>query len=346
MSHHYFDSTEKPELRAKIDQAKSILSLPKLMRQLSYEEKHIRTSAVCPFHSDEHPSFSVFQSKNGKGWQWKCHVGCGYGDEIAFLVKHFNISRSEAIRRYLDMAGFPARVPPKSHEYPESPQSPETRKCPESLGCPESPMSPVYPMSNGQTLQQALKASATRNACKEGGSEKKALWQLARDLVAVQKRSGRKLSNSDWVLTLREWHQLSLTFLDPRKTFDDYLAAFLAKPAKVRIPTGEGDTLNKALKAVAKLSVSQLPAIPEIPDAPESLRRVAALHRELSRLCGGKKYFLTCRDAAKASCGLSHQKACNINLALAQLGVIKIVRAGDSRPGGKASQFQYLLSAV
>jgi hypothetical protein len=36
--------------------------------------------------------------------------------------------------------------------------------------------------------------------------------------------------------------------------------------------------------------------------------------------------------------------AYNINLALAQLGVIEIVDRGDPRPtGGRASQFQYLL---
>ena len=79
-------------------------------------------------------------------------------------------------------------------------------------------------------------------------------------------------------------------------------------------------------------------------DAPENLRRVAALHRELSRLCPGKTYFLSCRDTAKAYPGLSRQSAYNINLALAQLGVIEIVRVGDARPNGKASQFRYLLS--
>lgn len=73
--------------------------------------------------------------------------------------------------------------------------------------------------------------------------------------------------------------------------------------------------------------------------------RVAALHRELSRLCAGKTYFLSCRDTAKVFPGLSHQTAYNINLALAQLGVIKIVSAGDPRPnGGKATEFRYLLS--
>jgi hypothetical protein len=52
---------------------------------------------------------------------------------------------------------------------------------------------------------------------------------------------------------------------------------------------------------------------------------------------------LSCRDAAKASSGLSHQTAYNINLALDRVGVIKIVRVGDPRPGGKASEFRYIL---
>jgi hypothetical protein len=160
----------------------------------------------------------------------------------------------------------------------------------------------------------------------------------------VEKRIGRKLSNGELMLTFDEWHRLSQPFLDPQKTRDDYLAAFLAKPGKVRIPTGEGKTLKKALEAVPKLSVSELPVIPGIPNAPERLRRVAALHRELSRVCAGKTYFLSCRDTAKAFPGLSHQTAYNINLALTRLGVIKIVRIGDARPNGKASTFSYILS--
>ena len=39
--------------------------------------------------------------------------------------------------------------------------------------------------------------------------------------------------------------------------------------------------------------------------------------------------------------GLSYQTAYNINLALAELGVIGIVRIGDKRPNGKASEFRY-----
>jgi hypothetical protein len=242
---------------------------------------------------------------------------------------------------YLDMAGFPPSRPPKSHEYPESR---EPRAFPQSPKSPECRVYPVHPVSDGQGLQEELKGLAARNACTARNTARTRRWKLVRDLRAAEERIGRKLSNIELMLAFNEWHRLSQPFLDPTKTRDDYLAAFLAELGKVRVPTGEGDTLNKALEAVSKLSPSELPMIPGMPDTPESLRRVAALHREMSRLCEGKTYFLGCRDAAKASPGLSHQTAYNINLALAQLGLIEIVRVGDAHPNGKASRFRYLLA--
>jgi hypothetical protein len=101
--------------------------------------------------------------------------------------------------------------------------------------------------------------------------------------------------------------------------------------------------IEKALKAVSILSIAQLPVIPGYPHAPESWRRVAAPHRELSRLCHGNTYFLSCRHGAKAHSGLSYQGVSDINHTLERLGVIKLVRAGDQRPNGKASEFRYLL---
>src|SRR5262249_61224906 len=105
--------------RDKIDQAKQQLPLPQLMRWLVYDEKHIGKTALCPFHRDENPSFSVFQKNDGAWWH-KCFVGCTEGDEIAFLAKARNLSKREAITLYLDMSGFPCPRPPSSHEYPES----------------------------------------------------------------------------------------------------------------------------------------------------------------------------------------------------------------------------------
>ena len=165
-----------------------------------------------------------------------------------------------------------------------------------------------------------------------------------RDLRAVEKGIGRELDIAELMPAFDEWHRLSQPFLDPAKTPDYYLAAFLAELGKVRVPTGEGETINKALEAVAKLSRDELPVIPGMPGAPESWRRLAALHRELSRLCANGIYFLAYRDAAKAVPGLSYQNAYNITLALARLGVIKIVRKGQAGlNGGKAAEFLYLL---
>jgi len=265
----------------------------------------------------------------------ECHAGCGDGDEIDFVVKYKEISRREAIRLYLEMAGFPPGHPPKS------PKSPE---CPESRKSPKYHESPVYPMSNGQGLEEELKALAARNACTERGTARKKRFQLLRDLRAVEKRIGRELTTGELMPTFEEWYRLSQPFLDPAKTRDDYLAAFLAELRKVRFPTGEGDTFNKALEAVSKLSVSELPVIPGIPNADESWRRIAALHRELSRLCANGTYFLSYRDAAKVCDGLSHQAAHTLTFALARLGVVKIVRKGQARlNGGKTAEFRYLL---
>ena len=331
MKVRHFGNTDNAELRAKIDQAKSLLSMPKLMERLGLG-KHAKTTARCPWHDDQHPSFSVFQ-KNG-AWFYRRFVGCSSGDEIALLVKHLGISRREAIKDYLEMAGFPASRPSKSREYPK---------------CPGSPMSlayPVSPVSNGQGLEKELGELAARNACTcaEGSAERKR-FKLARDLRKVEKGIGRKLTTAELRGTCDEWERISLPFLDWRG--DDHFAMLIAEVTKVRVPTGEGDTVNKALEIVSQLSDSDLPEIPGYADARKAMRKLAALHLEMSRLCGSNVYFLSYRDAAKVCDGLTPSSAHTITLALAspQLGMIKIVSKGKAGPNSrKAAEFRYLLS--
>src|SRR5436190_49215 len=86
--------------------------------------------------------------------------------------------------------------------------------------------------------------------------------------------SFKEVPIAERMVAFDEWYRLSQAFLDPEKTRDDYLAEFLAGLGKVRVPTGQGDTLNKALEAVAKYSLSELPVIPGMPNASESWRRV------------------------------------------------------------------------
>jgi len=217
-----------------------------------------------------------------------------------------------------------------------------------SHASPECPVYPVSPVSNGEGLDKQVENMLVRfgsgNACTEPNTARKKLWKLARDLKAIEKGTGRQLPVAALLVAFNEWYRLSQRFLDPAKSRDDYLADFLAGLGRVRVPTGEGDKLNKALEAVSKMPVSDLPLIPGLPDAGESWRRLAAVHRELFRLCGGKTYFLSYRDAAKAGNELSPQSAHAITLALDRLGVIKIVSKGKAGLNSrKAAEFRYLL---
>jgi hypothetical protein len=250
---------------------------------------------------------------------------------------------SEAKRRLPLPAAFPRSRPPESHESLVCLDSRKSRRCLEGLGSLEYP---VFPVSNGQAPEKVLKALAARNACTQRNTAREKRWKLVRDLRAVEKGIGRELTLNELLPVFEEWHRLSRRFLDPAKTRDAYLAMFLKELRKVRVPTGEGDTLNKAFEAVSKLTESELPVIPGLPDAPESWRKLLALHCELSSrsMRKNKTYFLSYRDAAKAHQTLSHQLAYDITLAFERLGVIQIVHKGKAGlESGKAAEFRYLL---
>jgi hypothetical protein len=321
------------ELREKINEAKRRLPLPQFLEKLGLGE-HAKKSAHCLFHDDEHKSFSVFHSNDGKGWQWKCHAGCGYGDEIAFLMKARNCSRREAIERYLDMAGFPLG----SRECSERSECSVSAELAECSGLAVSSVS-----RNGQALQAELRTLAAHCQCMAPRTSEKKRFQLLRGLIAIQERDGRKLSNAEVALAIEEWHRLSQSVLEPEETLEHHLLHGLAELRKVKVALGR-EIISQAIEVVLKLSVSHLPVIPGVPAAPESLRRLAALHRELA-LRSRKKdrtYFLGCRDAARTHRGLSKSEAAIINNALVQLGVIEIVRPGEQIPDGLASEFRYL----
>src|SRR5262249_22229343 len=104
------------DLRAKIDVAKQLLPLPGLMDKLGLGA-HAKKNAHCPFHKpDKHPSFSVFE-KNG-AYYWKCHAGCGEGDQIDFLAKARGIDNREATKEFLRMAGVSKAETPAKPDGP------------------------------------------------------------------------------------------------------------------------------------------------------------------------------------------------------------------------------------
>jgi hypothetical protein len=236
----------------------------------------------------------------------------------------------------------------KSPEYPKYPESAKALNVLKSPKLPCVSCVSVSPVSEGQgvngELEKELRRLATRNACTSAGDvPEKKRFKLARDLAAVQKRIGRDLTLAEIKRTCDKWEGASTPFLGWDDD-DHHFTKLLAELTKVRVPTGEGETLNKGLETVCKLSLSQLPQIPGYPGAPENWRRIAALHRELSRPSANGTHFLSYRAAAKACVGLSHQQAYDITGALVREGVIKIVKKGKAGlNSGKAAEFRYLL---
>jgi len=52
-------------------------------------------SAVCPFHHDRNPSFSV----NMETGLWCCHAGCGGGNPVDFVMKRYGLTFAQALRK-------------------------------------------------------------------------------------------------------------------------------------------------------------------------------------------------------------------------------------------------------
>lgn len=86
-----------------IEQLRQRLPLPQLMQQLGLGA-HVRKSAFCPFHENTHtPAFSLYEDPKHRS-RWKCHAGCGGGDEVEFLKKAFGLSTRDSLKRWRELA--------------------------------------------------------------------------------------------------------------------------------------------------------------------------------------------------------------------------------------------------
>ena len=92
------------DLRLAIDEAKQRLPMPALLDALGIPRKANGTPKRNPLREDDkNPSLSVFQE--GALWFWKDHGTNRSGDEISFLEAFQSLTRADAIRRYLALAG-------------------------------------------------------------------------------------------------------------------------------------------------------------------------------------------------------------------------------------------------
>jgi hypothetical protein len=179
-------------------------------------------------------------------------------------------------------------------------------------------------------------------ACREKGKGHRAQFQLARYVRRFEMETGRPLDNDELRAVHRRWFSAS-TALPAEATEAEAFGEFIDRLRKVRIlPGTTGDTLRLAKQRARALP---LPEIPGFTDAPDSMRKIAALHRELQRVTSDAPHFLTAEDAREFA-ALKHKiKAHRIQLRLAddRLGVLRCVKRGDPRKGGKPTLWLYLL---
>jgi DNA primase len=87
-----------------LDKVRAALPMPELIVKLGVGDK-AHAKAICPWHDDKNPSFGIFE-KEGRWW-FKCHAGCGQGDEVDLLQKVLAIgTKGEAIRQSANLAGI------------------------------------------------------------------------------------------------------------------------------------------------------------------------------------------------------------------------------------------------
>lgn len=95
--------------RSSILQAKARLPLPELLRSLGYQPPASGSGNMAsPFRSGDQqssPSFSIFERSGSWGWVDRSGGSEEKGDEIVLLEKLENLSRKDAIVRYLALAG-------------------------------------------------------------------------------------------------------------------------------------------------------------------------------------------------------------------------------------------------
>jgi len=95
-----------------IDEVKQKIDIAEIIGQYTALKKAGRNlTALCPFHSEKHPSFFVYPEQQS----WHCFGACNTGGDVfAFIMKKEGLDFGEALRRLAQKAGvtLPSRTAP------------------------------------------------------------------------------------------------------------------------------------------------------------------------------------------------------------------------------------------
>jgi len=97
-----------------IDEVKQKIDIVEVIGEHTTLTKAGRTyRALCPFHSEKHPSFFVYPEQQS----WHCFGACNTGGDIfSFVMKRDNTSFGDALRLLAERAGvkIPSQFEPQT----------------------------------------------------------------------------------------------------------------------------------------------------------------------------------------------------------------------------------------
>ena len=97
---------ENPDFKAKVERFKNRVSISNVISSFLNKEHDAGSywTSKCPFHNDQHASFSVNDEKN----YWHCFAGCGGGSLIDFYMKLKDVDFKGAVHELAEMLLQPA----------------------------------------------------------------------------------------------------------------------------------------------------------------------------------------------------------------------------------------------
>jgi hypothetical protein len=166
------------------------------------------------------------------------------------------------------------------------------------------------------------------------------IFKLARAVKGLEKKSGTSISMPRSRAIIVRWHGLSLRFLRPGQSLDDYFFEFLAALECVKYPLGEG-----VLDIAWKNAQSATPP-PEamILDDPGK-RLLVCLCRELQRASGDISFYLAARTIQRLFRQEHPMEGWRWLGGLCRIGILKLTKRGRKRgkdSAGETNEYKYL----